>query len=218
MKDGLVHLCFVIDESGSMCNSVNDVVGGFKEFIEKQKADTEGQCIVSVYKFAGYVNNNYIGRDVHEIEDLKYQPMGSTALFDAIGTAIDEIGIWLHNMKEEDRPCKNIIVIMTDGEENSSYKYTTPQVKEMIEHQTNKYDWDFIYLGTELADFDDANNLGIRTRSLSGRENVYRNYTTISNYASALKCASNVEDREIAYGCLSNTLEADTNDYLDARN
>lgn len=214
MKDGLVHLCFVIDESGSMYNSVNDVVGGFKELIEKQKADTEGQCIVSVYRFAGKVNKDYIGRDVHEIQELEYHPMGSTALFDAVGTAIDEIGNYLRNMKEEDRPSKNIIVIMTDGEENSSYMYNTPQVKEMIEHQTNKYDWDFIYLGTELADFDDANNLGIRTRSLSGRENVYRNYNHISSYASALKCASSVADREIAYSCLTDELEADTSDYL----
>lgn len=214
MKDGLVHLCFVIDESGSMYNSVNDVIGGFKELIEKQKADTEGQCIVSIYRFSGNVNNDYIGRDVHEIQELDYHPMGSTALFDAIGTAIDEIGIWLRDMKEEDRPSKNIIVIMTDGEENSSFRYTTSQVKEMIEHQTNKYAWDFIYLGTELSDFDDAESLGIQTRSLSGRENVYRNYNHISSYVTSLKCSNSALDREIAYGYLTDKLEADTSAYL----
>ena len=218
MKEGLVHLCFVIDESGSMYNSVNDVKGGFKELIEKQKADTEGQCIVSIYRFDSYVKNDYIGRDVHEIQELEYNPGGSTALFDAFGTAIDKIGEWLADMKEEDRPSKNIIVVMTDGEENSSRIYSSEKVRSMVQHQKSKYDWDFIYLGTDIDNFDDADVLGIQTRSLSGRGNIINNYHTISCYTSALKCAHNDGERSAAYTTLDSVLASDTDAYLNERN
>ena len=51
MKDGLVHVCFVIDESGSMYNSTSDVVGGFKKVITEQKAVKDGGCIMKISWF-----------------------------------------------------------------------------------------------------------------------------------------------------------------------
>ena len=32
-----INICFIIDESGSMASSVNDVKGGFMRMIEEQK-------------------------------------------------------------------------------------------------------------------------------------------------------------------------------------
>lgn len=218
MKEGLIHLCFVIDESGSMYNSVNDVLGGFKQLIEDQKKDEKGECIVSLYKFNGVVHNQFIGKDVREVEDLQYSPNGSTALFDAVGSAIDEIGAWLRRMPEDKRPSKNMIVIMTDGEENSSSRYSTEKVKSMIKHQEDKYDWTFVYMGTELDNFDDADNLGIKYRSASGRGNVYNNYNRISSYATSFKYASNDSMRSMALSALDSGLTADTDEYLNQNN
>lgn len=214
MKEGLIHLCFVIDESGSMYGSVNDVLGGFKQLIEDQKKDEQGECIVSLYKFNGIVHNQFIGRDLNEVEELEYRPNGSTALFDAVGSAIDEIGAWLRRMPENERPSKNMIVIMTDGEENSSSRYSTEKVKSMIKHQEEKYDWTFVYMGTELDNFNDADNLGIKVRSITGRDCLGNSYDRISSYATAYKCAANDNMRGMALSALEMDLEQDTADYL----
>lgn len=218
MKEGLIHLCFVIDESGSMYGSVNDVLGGFKQLIEDQKKDEQGECIVSLYKFNGIVHNQFIGRDLNEVEELEYRPNGSTALFDAVGSAIDEIGAWLRRMPENERPSKNMIVIMTDGEENSSSRYSTEKVKSMIKHQEEKYDWTFVYMGTELDNFKDADNLGIKLRSVSSRDRFGEGYNRISAYASSYKCASSEKTRGVALATLDSALNEATNEYLNQNN
>lgn len=217
MKEGLIHLCFVIDESGSMYNSVNDVLGGFKKLIEDQKKDEKGECIISLYKFNGYVRNQFIGKDVNEIEELQYNPNGSTALFDAIGTAIDEIGDWLSKMPEDERPSKNMIIIMTDGEENYSSAYSTEKVKSMIKHQEEKYDWTFVYMGTELDNFNDADNIGIKVRSITSRRCLGNSYDRISTYATAYKYASDDSMRSMAFCTLDSGLSDDTNEYLKSK-
>lgn len=120
MKDNFIHVCFIIDESGSMFSSKEDVIGGFKTIIEEQKEEEKGHCAISLYTFEDKVKKIYVGKDVNEVNDLEYVPSGCTAMYDGIGTAITEIGKWLNGMKEEDRPSKNLIVIMTDGYENAS--------------------------------------------------------------------------------------------------
>lgn len=187
MKENFIHVCFIIDESGSMTGTEADVIGGFKKVIDEQKANTSGTCSISYYKFADRVDEVYRGKDVNEVEyiDKSYSPGGCTALFDAIGTAIDKIGKWLNDMPEEERPEKNLIVIMTDGGENSSREYNGKKVKEMIKHQEEKYNWSFIYMGSDLTDADDANVLGISTRLYSAKSDYSKNYDVINT---ALNC------------------------------
>ena len=37
MKENFIHVCFVIDESGSMTGSETDIIGGFNKMVEEQK-------------------------------------------------------------------------------------------------------------------------------------------------------------------------------------
>jgi hypothetical protein len=78
---------------------------------------------------------------------LTYQPNGSTALYDAMGLTIDSLGQRLSAMPESDRPNKVICVILTDGLENSSRRYSQQMVAERVEHQRMKYCWEFVFLG-----------------------------------------------------------------------
>lgn len=182
MKENFIHVCFIIDESGSMGGTEADVIGGFKKVIDEQKANDKGTCSVSYFKFSSSVEEVFIGKDVNEVEylDGKYSPHGMTALFDAVGTAIDKIGSWLDGTKEEDRPEKNLIVIMTDGGENYSKDYTSSKVKEMIKHQEEKYSWEFIYMGSDLTDAKDANALGVTTKLYSSKKAYMANYDLIN--------------------------------------
>ena len=129
MKSNLLHICFVLDESGSMYNSVDDVIGGFQKLIDEQKGEKNGECIISLYRFSSTVKKDYIGKPVNEVPKLYYSPGGCTAMNDGVGTAIDEIGKWLSDMNESERPSKNMIVIMTDGQENASKEYNFDTVK-----------------------------------------------------------------------------------------
>ena len=211
-KKNFVHVCFVIDESGSMGGTEQDVIGGFKKVVDEQKENKEGSCSVSYYKFASNVEKVFIGKDVNEVEylDGKYNPGGLTALFDGVGTAIDEIGKWLDSMDEDEKPEKNVIVIMTDGGENNSKEYTVSQVKEMIKHQEEKYDWTFVYMGSDLSNANDANSLGFATRCFSSKSDYLSNYDMIN--ASVTAYRNTVGEASLKGMAFTSTLNASCNE------
>ena len=213
MKSNLLHICFVLDESGSMYNSVDDVIGGFQKLIDEQKGEKNGECIISLYRFSDTVKKDYIGKPVDEVSKLIYSPGGCTAMNDGVGTAIDEIGKWLSDMDESERPSKNMIVIMTDGQENASKEYNFDTVKAKIKHQEEKYSWTFVYMGTNLQDLKDANRLGIKMRSVSGSRNIATNYSHIDTYAKALRSSTNAASVAAADAFLTRQLCEDTTRY-----
>lgn len=213
MKSNLLHICFVLDESGSMYNSVDDVIGGFQKLIDEQKGEKNGECIISLYRFSDTVKKDYIGKPVDEVSKLIYSPGGCTAMNDGVGTAIDEIGKWLSDMNESERPSKNMIVIMTDGQENASKEYNFDTVKAKIKHQEEKYSWTFVYMGTNLQDIKDANRLGIKMRSVSDSRNIVANYSHIDTYAKALRSSTNAASVAAADAFLTRQLCEDTTRY-----
>ena len=66
MKANFIHVCFVVDSSGSMTSSIDDVKGGFKKIIEEQKANTKGECAVSYFDFNSEVTEVYRGKNVKD--------------------------------------------------------------------------------------------------------------------------------------------------------
>jgi uncharacterized protein YegL len=139
-----------------------------------------------------------------------YSPHGCTAMNDGIGTAIDKIGKWLSDMPEDERPSKNMIVIMTDGEENSSKEYTLDKVKNMIQHQTEKYNWTFVYMGMDITSKNTADGLGISNRSFSSKSSsdMYKNYDNVSASVSCYR----MSDAAIANDVLCNSLTTSLNE------
>jgi hypothetical protein len=127
-------------------------------------------------------------KDVNEVSSfLRYHPSGCTALYDGVGTAIDEIGKVLADMPEDQRPEKNLIVIMTDGEENSSREYQPSRIKEMIKHQEDKYNWTFLYIGTDITNTQDADRIGIGRRFATTRGKLGKSYDTINSVMSCYR-------------------------------
>jgi uncharacterized protein YegL len=198
MKDKLVHVCFVIDSSGSMSGSEKDVIGGFNKTIAEQKAVKDGDCIVSLYEFDSRVKKVYLGKNLDEVGDFNYKVGGMTRLYDGIGTAVDEVGKWLSDMDESERPSKNIVVIITDGGENSSTEYRLKDIREKIKEQTEKYSWDFVYLGNDLSDAKDANDIGIKYKGFTTKKKFYNNYDVISTGLTAFRCAANISEASLA--------------------
>ena len=219
MKANFIHVCFVVDSSGSMATSIDDVKGGFKKIIEEQKANTKGECAVSYFDFNSKVTEVYRGKNVKEINsELDYIPAGMTALMDGVGIAIDTIGKWLNSMPEDEKPEQNMIVIITDGGENFSKEYSANRVREMIKHQQDKYSWNFVFLGADLNDVKDAIDLGIATRGVTTKSTLGKSYDIINSSISLYRNTSGTKDQKLdtvnAY--LSNSVDTMNDDYRKA--
>lgn len=173
MKQDLTDITIILDSSGSMNSCVSDTQGGLKKYIESQIGVT-GECVISVINFA---NNHHVLQESKlvqsiDIEDLntKYAQSigGGTALYDTIGKVVDSVGVRLNATPEEARPGQVSIVIITDGQENSSHFYTLSRVKDMIKHQKEVYKWNFSFIGADITtdealemDIDSATSISI---------------------------------------------------------
>lgn len=163
MKENLTELVFVIDRSGSMHPLVADTVGGFNNLIEEQKK-IDGEALVTTVLFNNHYEMIHDGVNIKEVEELlpkRYSVGGMTAMLDAIGKTINDIGHRLSNTKEEDRPSKVMFIIITDGHENASVEFSLSQIKEMIKRQTETYNWEFLFLGANIDSATEASNIGI---------------------------------------------------------
>jgi uncharacterized protein YegL len=168
MKANKTSILLILDRSGSMSSCHKDLVGGVNFFIEEQKK-IEGECNVSVVGF-DTVNEDVVWNVpisfVPEFTTTKdFVPRGGTALYDAIGYAVDKLGKDLAETPEEERPSKVIVVIYTDGEENSSRLLNSEQVKNKITHQQEKYAWEFVFLGANQDAILSASRIGISSNS-----------------------------------------------------
>jgi hypothetical protein len=145
-----INRIFLLDRSGSMDSIVGDTIGGYNSFVKSQIA--EGGTM-SLYLFDHEVTEIYRNVPIDKVEPLTnktYVPRGSTSLLDAIGYII----------KKE--TTKSVMIILTDGEENSSCNFTHAHIKDLTDMRT-KDGWDFVYLGANQDAFAVGNSLGIRT-------------------------------------------------------
>ena len=163
MKKNLTELVFILDRSGSMSGLEKDTIGGFNAMIEKQKKQ-DGECIVSTVLFN---NDSQVIHDrvpldkIEPMTERDYYVSGGTALIDAIGGAIHHIGNVHKYARKEDVPENTIFIITTDGYENASYRYSSDKVKHMIEHEKEKYGWEFLFIGANIDAVETAKRYGI---------------------------------------------------------
>jgi len=163
MKKNLTEMVFILDKSGSMAGLEADTVGGFNSMIERQKQE-EGEALVSTVLFNGSSTVIHDRVDLKDIEPLtgkQYFVGGCTALIDALGGAIHHIGSVHKYAREEDRPEHTVFVITTDGMENASHRYSSDEVKRMVNRQKEKYGWEFLFLGANIDAVETAARFGI---------------------------------------------------------
>ena len=164
MKKNLTELVFILDRSGSMAGLEADTIGGFNAMTQKQRKEP-GEALVSTVLFDNetqVIHDRVPLEKVPALTQKEYYVRGCTALLDAVGGAIHHVGNVHKYAREEDRPEKTLFVITTDGMENASRRYTYDKVKAMIEHQREKYGWEFLFLGANIDAAREAARFGIR--------------------------------------------------------
>ena len=151
MNKDLTEIAFILDRSGSMSSHLNAAIDGFNGFLREQK-DTPGHARFTLILFDDQYDVTCASVPICEVVDLDqstFVPRGSTALLDAIGRTIDELGARLAAMPEDNRPGQVIVSILTDGEENASLKFSLTDISSRIAHQRDVYQWQFFFLGAD---------------------------------------------------------------------
>lgn len=207
MRKGLTEIVFILDRSGSMSGLEADTIGGYNSLIEKQKKE-EGEVYISTVLFDDVceVLHDRVALDkVRPITDKEYYVRGCTALLDAIGGAIHHIGNVHKYAREEDIPEKTLFIITTDGQENSSRRYSYEKVKHMVERQKEKFGWEFLFLGANIDAIAEAKRFGIKEdRAVNyhcDSEGTAVNYAVLSKTVSNVRqCASICEMKDALDG------------------
>lgn len=163
MKKNLTELVFILDRSGSMAGLEGDTIGGFNAMIEKQKKEP-GEAYVSTILFdnVSEVLHDRVKLDsIPKMTDRDYTVRGCTALIDAIGGAIKHISNIHKYARPEDVPEHTMFIITTDGMENASRRFSSDEVKKMIEHQKAENGWEFLFIGANIDAVQTAAQFGI---------------------------------------------------------
>lgn len=187
----------IIDRSGSMGSLTNDTIGGFNTFVAEQK-NIPGDVSFTLCLFNDHYHLVHDSVQLASVPDLNvktYRASGGTALLDALGTTINNVGAKLAAMPEEERPSKVIFLIITDGEENASHEYKLEQIKSMVTHQSDKYNWEFVFMGANIDAISAGTSLGISaansvnySASSIGTKSLYSN---VSKSLGSYRVASN---------------------------
>lgn len=192
MNENLTELVFILDRSGSMSGLEEDTIGGFNSFIEKQKKE-KGECLVSTVLFnqRSKVIHDRVSLDmIAKMTKEDYFASGTTTLIDALGDAISHIKTVHKYIREEDVPSKTAFVIITDGLENASKRYSSDDVKKMVKTQKEK-GWDFLFLAANIDAVQTAKTYGIEEEfSVDYRNDekgVAKNFETLSKAMSGYR-------------------------------
>jgi hypothetical protein len=156
------EIVVVLDRSGSMESIRKDMIGGFAHFVSEMRA-LSGDCVLSLYQFDDVYEKVFEEKPLADVGALVLEPRRSTALLDAVAFAIHGVGARLSAKAEDDRPGAVVVVIITDGHENSSKEYSRAHLRALISTQEKDFKWRFMYLGAEASSFDDAHDMGINT-------------------------------------------------------
>lgn len=192
MKKDSAYVAVVLDRSGSMMSVKQATIDGFNEFLNAQK-QVPGECRVLLAQF----DDDYeivldkVLADVPPLNDSTFQPRSMTALFDAMGKMIVDLGKKLEALPEVERPGRVLLATITDGYENASKEFTQKDIKRLVEQQTSQYQWDFVFIGANQDAVLTAAGFGIRPDAAltynANAHSVMAMSSSLSSYTTATR-------------------------------
>lgn len=166
------YYLLIVDSSTSMNKLTKSTISGVNEQIDSIKQlETEfpnQKYFMDFIHFNSAVTIEYTNRkasDIEHITENNYKCSGMTALLDAIGTGVKNLN---DRISEEIKSGESsaVVVIITDGEENSSREYTSQKVKSMIEELQLTNLWTFTFVGANIDSITTATSFGINQQNV----------------------------------------------------
>ena len=152
-------IVIVLDESASMSNVANSMRKALNDLISEQKT-IKRKCFLTLVKFNQDVRRVIKSKNLQNIRELTeedYRPSGSTALYDAVGDTIN----WFRYESNV------LLVVITDGQENSSTKYKKSAVMNMLKEKETHRGWTYVYLGCDLSVAAQGDSMGFKKSNMA---------------------------------------------------
>ena len=191
-RNDLTELVFILDRSGSMAGLESDTIGGFNGLIDKQKK-VDGKAFVTTVLFDNQQKTVHDRVDLAEVAPMtekEYYVGGSTALLDAVGDTVTHIEKIHKYVRPEDVPAHTMVVITTDGMENSSHRWRAVDVKKLVEKK-KEGGWEFLFLGANIDAVSEAARFGIdadrAVRYCNDSVGVRKNFSAVGKAMASLR-------------------------------
>ena len=165
----LVHL--LLDETGSMFGKHAATIEGVNSYFDTIAEVSDIRVALTKFDTDGYrtLHEGFVKPTVAtRLNKENYTPSASTNLFDAVAHIIHETEKVAGAQVD---PTGVLIVIYTDGQENSSVEQTVTSINSLIKAKEEQ-GWTFMYLGAEKAAWSNS-AMFAGTMSAS---NVYRSH------------------------------------------
>lgn len=191
--NNLTELVFILDRSGSMAGLEDDTIGGYNSVLQRQKNEV-GEALITTVLFDNQVeilHDRVNIKEITTISDKDYFVRGSTALLDAVGKTINRIARIEQQSSEDLIADKVMIVIITDGMENSSSEFSFEKLRAMIQHEKEKHGWEFVFLGANIDAVSAASDIGISKDRAANynpdKKGTRLNYEAINSVVSEIR-------------------------------
>jgi len=140
------HVALILDKSSSMGAAWDEAISGFNEqlLVLKNQANPEHKILATLIQFNGSVEVTYTESNIYDVAPLTkqtYIPDGTTAMYDAVGQGINILSSI--ELGTEDAI---LVVVVTDGAENSSRTFNQEQIASLIKEKEATERWTFVYL------------------------------------------------------------------------
>ena len=168
------HIAIILDSSGSMDSVKQEAINNFNEQVQKikeQSGKKKIQSFVTLVTFNQTIKELYFDKDTRqlvELHDEDYNPDGTTALYDAIGRTVNKMNDKIKTLSDSRIDSSALVIIITDGYENSSTDYNSAQIKELIESKEATKKWTFTFMGANVDVLKEGcEKLGIKGGNVS---------------------------------------------------
>jgi len=169
-KKPKTKVAIVLDRSGSMWTTRDQVVEGYNEHVQQLKEDAKNQDIeVSLVTFNGNVYEHHWNVPAEELQEASiesFRPGGATAFVDAMGYVIDK-----YLSEDPDPDCAYLIIAISDGKENASTQYSPEMISELVEG-CSASGWTITYMGCSESDLKQVQKMtGIAASNMAKWDN-----------------------------------------------
>lgn len=172
------NIVVVLDKSGSMHHLTKDTIGGYNNYLQEQKSMALPEDRWSLIQFGSVSEVTHQDLPLDQVPELTPETYradgGSTSLLDAVWDAIEAA--------QDDFSVRNLVVINTDGEENSSQRTKLKDLKAKIEEKEKQGNWTFVFLGAGVDAFAASSQMGSMTMMANSVSYAATGQSTNSNW------------------------------------